>query len=83
MKLKREPFQLICSGKKTLEYRDATEYWSRRLMQPNSGGEPREFDFVFFRNGYRAYSPGIVVRWLGTTLDPVTHKYVIAIAKID
>jgi hypothetical protein len=64
--LRREPFLLIASGEKVVEYRDFKPYWEKRLM---SGSEYRKFDFVEFRNGYRADSPKLLVEVKGIDAD--------------
>lgn len=48
--LKRKWFDLIASGKKTVEYREFKEYWKNRLYGA-------KFDEVHFRNGYSPESP--------------------------
>jgi len=47
--LKRKWFDLIASGKKTMEYRENKPYWQKRLL---NGGDPKHFDIVRFKNGY-------------------------------
>lgn len=55
LNLKGKWFDMILSGEKKEEYRDQTEYWSRRLM--NDSSEPMKglfkvFDAICFSNGY-------------------------------
>jgi len=47
--LKKKWFDLIASGKKTMEYREAKQYWRNRLLD---GEDPKNFDVVRFKNGY-------------------------------
>lgn len=76
--LRKEPFELIRSGAKRLEYRDNTPYWATRLMD---GDVPRRFELVSFRNGYRADSPKLVVKWVGTQLDLSSNKFIIQLGE--
>jgi len=59
--LKKRWFELIASGRKSVEYRQATDYWKARLHN-------REFDAVRFRNGYAKDAPEVTRRWLGCEL---------------
>ncbi len=43
---------------KTIEYRDITPYWSKRL-------EGRHYDVIKFRNGYRKDAPEMIVEYKG------------------
>jgi len=52
--LHREFFQAILDGAKTVEYRDRTDYWERRLNN-------REYTHIRFRNGYLTVAPEMVV----------------------
>ena len=47
--LKKKWFDLIASGKKTMEYREDKPYWQKRLLD---GEDPKHFDVVRFKNGY-------------------------------
>ncbi len=71
---------MIQSGVKRLEYRDNTPYWSTRLME--DGGLPRKFELVCFRNGYRADSPKLVMRWKGTQLDSTRNQFIIELGDL-
>ena len=42
--LKKQYFDAILSGEKTIEYRDIPDYWRPRL-------ENKEYDTILFRNG--------------------------------
>ena len=55
--LKRKWFDLIKSGDKKVEYREAKPYWIKRLYG-------RRFDEIYFRNGYSPDSPFIRVQCL-------------------
>ncbi len=47
--LKKKWFDLIASGKKTMEYRADKPYWQKRLLD---GEDPKTFDIIRFKNGY-------------------------------
>ncbi len=55
--LKKKWFDLIKSGEKKIEYREAKYYWWKRLYG-------RKFDEVHFRNGYSLDSPFMRVQCL-------------------
>lgn len=71
--LKREWFDQIAAGEKTVEQRARTPYWRARLMTwcaDHLSTYPfyqyqRTFDEVHFRNGYRQDSPFMRVEWRG------------------
>lgn len=45
-----EPFDLIASKKKKIEYREYTPFWISRLYDKN--GKKRTYDLIEFINGY-------------------------------
>jgi len=49
LSLRKKWFNLIASGKKTMEYREDKPYWQKRLLD---GEIPKNFDIVRFKNGY-------------------------------
>ena len=53
--LKRKWFDLIASGKKTIEYREYKPYWEKRLVGKN-------YQEVHFRNGYAKNAPFMRVK---------------------
>lgn len=54
--LKKKWFDLIASGKKLVEFREAKPYWQRRLL--DSGGALRQdFTEIHLRNGYSQNAP--------------------------
>ena len=55
--IKSEFFDLIASGKKTIEYRAKSAYWKQRLS--------RVYDEVIIRNGYRLNSPVLRAEFAG------------------
>ena len=56
--LRREFFDQIAAGEKTIEYREQKPYWKTRL-------EGKTFDLVRFRNGYHANAPEMEVEFRG------------------
>jgi hypothetical protein len=50
--LKKEFFDQIASGEKTIEYREATDYWRNRLKKP--------FTTVLFQMGYEKDAPRLL-----------------------
>jgi hypothetical protein len=67
--LKKQWFDLVASGKKHMEFREAKPHWEKRLIDAN--GQIRHFDEVHFRNGYGLDKPLVIVEWLGCVL---THS---------
>jgi hypothetical protein len=53
--IKKKWFDLIASGEKNIEYREAKPYWDKRLCQDN--GLTKTFDEVHFKNGYNKKCP--------------------------
>ena len=45
LNLKKEWYDKIKSGEKTIEYREYKSYWIKRLLNP--------FDEIHFKNGYK------------------------------
>ena len=72
LNLYRKYFDQIAEGTKTIEYRDRTEYWKKRI-------EYREYDIIKFRNGYAKDAPTMLVEYLGYD---ITDKYEIKLGKI-
>jgi hypothetical protein len=48
--LMKKWFDEILAGNKKIEYREIKPYWTKRLL--DEIGKPREYDFIYFRNGY-------------------------------
>ena len=72
LNLYRKYFDAIVEGTKTIEYRDKTDYWKKRI-------EGREYDIIKFRNGYATDAPTMLVEYLGYD---VTDRYEIKLGKI-
>jgi len=62
LNLYRKYFDQILNGKKTIEYREVTPYWSKRL-------DGRHYDVIQFRNGYAKVAPVMIVEFKGMGID--------------
>ena len=68
LNLYRKYFDEIAEGTKTIEYRDKTDYWKRRL-------ENKEYDVIKFRNGYRKDAPIMLVEYVGLNVgNPFSYE---------
>lgn len=54
---------MICSGVKKEEYRNITDYWTKRLF--NKDGSLKQFDVIEFRNGYGLNVPSARFEYKG------------------
>ena len=70
--LKKDPFDRILNGSKTIEYRDKTDYWKVRL-------ENKEWDTILFRHGYRKDARKMLVEYKG--MD-ITDRYEIKLGNM-
>lgn len=70
--IKKEWFDLICSGEKKEEYREIKNYWHARLFKD---GYVREFSTIEFRNGYGAAVPSAVFEFEGVDLKKPNPKW--------
>tara|TARA_R110000851_G_scaffold104979_1_gene223001 strand:+ start:24 stop:287 length:264 start_codon:yes stop_codon:yes gene_type:complete len=75
LNLYRKYFDAILKGDKTIEYRDITPYWSKRL-------EGRYYDVIQFRNGYAKIAPVMIVEYKGLVTDDLYGRYAIQLGKI-
>ena len=73
LNLFRKYFDEIANGTKTIEYRDKTDYWKKRI-------EHKEYDVIKFRNGYAKIAPTMVVEYKGMGIDD--GRYAIQLGKI-
>ena len=68
LNLFRKYFDQIAEGTKTIEYRDNTDYWKKRL-------ENREYDVIKFRNGYAKDAPTMLVEYVGLNVgNPFSYE---------
>ena len=72
LNLYRKYFDQIAEGTKTIEFRDRTDYWKKRLVN-------REYDVIKFRNGYATNAPTMLVEYGGYD---ITDRYEIKLGKI-
>lgn len=72
-----EFFAAIAADTKTIEYRDQTPYWKRRL-------EGLQYDVIQFRNGYATKAPVMQVECLGIRKTRIAgrRKYAIRLGRI-
>ena len=74
--LHRKWFDEIAAGNKVFEYREIKPYWTKRLMK---NGKFREFNGIYFVNGYGSHRPNMRVKFLGITYGEFEGKKVYAI----
>ena len=77
LNLYRKYFDAILNGEKTIEYREITPYWSKRL-------EGRHYDVIKFKNGYRKDAPEMLIEFkgMGVVTFQTTPTYAIELGKI-
>ena len=69
--LKREPYDVMITGEKQLEFRIASSYWRRRLL--NRDGSPKIFDILEFSLGYGSNRPKFQANHVGTRIISEYH----------
>lgn len=70
LNLKREYWEAIRNGSKTVEYRLVSDYWRKRL-------DGKTFDSIELRLGYpRAGDESRIIgrKWRGLTVGAITHS---------
>ncbi len=72
LNLYRKYFDEIVSGKKTIEYRDKTPYWTSRLSN-------KKYDYIYFRNGYSKDAPMMLVEYKGVD---ITDQFEITLGEV-
>ena len=72
LNLYRKYFDEIVSGKKTIEYRDKTPYWTTRLSN-------KKYDYIYFRNGYSKDAPMMLVEFKKVT---ITNQFEITLGEV-
>lgn len=75
--LMKKWFDLIKSGQKKIEYRDIKPYWTKRLL--DEGGNPKNYDLIFFKNGYSQNCRKMKVEFKGLQIK---DKYEILLGRI-
>lgn len=74
--VKREYFAAMKSGEKLEEYREVTEYWTKRLHQDD--GSPRIFESLIITDGYpKGGNPERTLEfpWRGFVRRTITHPH--------
>ena len=72
LNLYRKYFDAIVNGTKTIEYRDKTDYWKKRI-------EGREYDIIKFRNVYTKNAPTMLVEYKGYNIG---KEYELKLGKV-
>ena len=72
LNLYRKYFDEIASGKKRIEYRDITSYWTSRLSNI-------KYDYIYFRNGYSKDAPMMLVEFKEVT---ITNQFEITLGEV-
>ena len=72
LNLYKKYFDEIASGKKTIEYRDITPYWTTRLSN-------KKYDYIYFRNGYSKDAPMMLVEYKGVD---ITDQFEITLGEV-
>ena len=72
LNLYRKYFDEIAEGTKTIEYRNKTDYWKKRI-------ENRQYDYIKFRNGYYKDAPTMLVEYKGYDIG---KEYELKLGKI-
>ena len=73
--LKREFFDQILIGEKTIEYREIKPFWARL--------EKKKYSLVKFRNGYNANSPVLICECKGIRKKDMYEIYLGKIIKTE
>jgi hypothetical protein len=81
--IKKEFFEQIAAGIKLEEYRQIKPYWISRLLKyPYSYSQQyfhedmaKQYDVIYFRNGYAATDPLLVVEYKGLKIGPANSAW--------
>lgn len=71
LSLKKEPFEVMVSGEKNVEFRKPSQWIKSRLF--NSDGSRKEYDVVKFVNGYGSKKPSFTAIFNGFSNSTVGH----------
>jgi hypothetical protein len=74
--LHKKWFDEIASGSKVFEYREIKPYWTKRLMD---GDKFKDFDGIYFVNGYGSHRPNMRVEFAGISYGTFHGEQVYAI----
>ncbi len=80
--LKKEWFDEILAGTKTLEYREHKQFWISRLM--NKDGTFKHYDLIHFKNGYNKDAPTMLIEFKGIDIieDYASKTFEIELGRI-
>lgn len=70
--LNKKAFEVMVTGEKQVEYRRQSGWIKSRLFDKN--GNPKKYDYVQFRNGYKKNSPCFSAGYLGVKQAILPHK---------
>lgn len=74
LNLKKEPFQVMVTGEKRIEYREIKEWMNSRLFDKN--GNPKKYDYVKFILAYDSKNPFFYAPFLGVEkIKEVDEEY--------
>ena len=74
--LMKKWFDEILAGTKKFEYREIKPYWTKRLFED---GKVRDFNLIYFRNGYSKDCRKMKVKFKGIGFGEFEGKKVYAI----
>jgi hypothetical protein len=63
MTLSKQPFEVMVTGEKQQEYRSPSDWMMSRLYDTKE--RAKDYDAVFFRNGYQPHQPWFLAEFLG------------------
>jgi hypothetical protein len=64
--LSKKPFDVMITGEKTVEYRRQSQWMKSRLFDKH--GNPREYSYIEFVNGYGNDRPRFTVEFKGVSV---------------
>lgn len=64
--LSKKPFEVMITGEKTIEYRRQSQWMKSRLFDKH--GNPREYSYIEFFNGYGKDRPHFTVEFKGVSV---------------
>ena len=74
LSLKKEPFEVMVTGEKVIEFRIVSKWITSRLE--NKDGSPKEYDVIKFTNGYGKNRPSFVCIYEGFQVHTEEDKLI-------
>jgi len=71
LSLKKQWFDVMVTGEKTIEYRKTGKWINSRLC--HTDGTEKQYDLIKFVNGYGADKPYFICKYDGVTLNTEQH----------